>query len=485
MSRKEGETHAEYKIRMIDSISPSFCAAKWYNATIWLGHGQTASCHHPPGHWVTLGELRSNYTAIHNTKHKKATRKMMLEGKRPKECEYCWKIEDIGRGDISDRVYKTEIFSDEDIIKASEMDWDENVKLRTLEVSFDRLCNFACSYCNPAFSTTWVKDIKTYGPYKNIISDGRGHYNDDAHYASGFENKKVNPYVDAFWKWWDEGLSDHLQEIRITGGEPLLSPGTWKLFDWFKENQNSKLRFAVNSNLCPSDKLMDKLITNLKYVKNSEIYTSCESIGKHAEYIRDGLDYNKWKSNMHRLLKDSNVNKIHIMMTINSLCLSSITEFMDDVINEFKKKYDKPVLWTLNILRFPSFQSPAILPVDLKLKVKDKLSKWLEVKKENDKEFLSDMEIDQVQRLIDYLETVTQPHRNTAEEPKLFNDFKVYYYQYDKRRKKNFLETFPKEFIDFYNSIDVELPKDILNKNIKPSKLSEGDPANIEDYDKE
>ena len=43
---QEGETLEQYKQRMIDPISESYCAAKWYNATIWLGHGQTASCHH-------------------------------------------------------------------------------------------------------------------------------------------------------------------------------------------------------------------------------------------------------------------------------------------------------------------------------------------------------------------------------------------------------------------------------------------------------
>ena len=50
MTRKvrEGETLHQFKERMIDSVSESYCAAKWYNATIWLGHGQTASCHHPP-----------------------------------------------------------------------------------------------------------------------------------------------------------------------------------------------------------------------------------------------------------------------------------------------------------------------------------------------------------------------------------------------------------------------------------------------------
>ena len=43
MGRRQGESHREYKARMIDSVSESFCGAKWYNATIWLGHGGTTS----------------------------------------------------------------------------------------------------------------------------------------------------------------------------------------------------------------------------------------------------------------------------------------------------------------------------------------------------------------------------------------------------------------------------------------------------------
>ena len=483
MTRKRDESYLDFKKRMMDPISETFCAAKWYNATIWLGHGQTTSCHHPPGHFIRKRELKDNPSAIHNTKHKKAVRKMMLEGKRPEECEYCWKIEDIGRHNISDRIYKSEIFTDDDINNIPKLKWDDDVNLRTLEVSFDRNCNFACSYCNPAFSTKWVADINKYGAYKNIISDGRGHYNDKAAYAKGYEGQPTNPYINAFWKWWNDGLSDVLEEIRVTGGEPILSKGTWDLFEWFKNNPESNIRYAINSNLCPvNNKLINKLIEHSHYVKNLDIYTSCESIGKHAEYIRDGLDYNRWKANLHRLLKDGNIRKIHMMMTINSLCLSSITDFMDELKNEFKAVYGgDSISWTLNILRFPSFQAPSILPLDLKIKYKNKLQQWLDNNKDNN--LIQIQEKDQLQRLIDYLETVSQPHKNTAEETKLFNDFKVYYYQYDNRRNKNFMETFPKEITDFYNSINAELPKDIFNKDIEPLKKSDGDPANIRDYD--
>ena len=495
MGRKQTEDFLEFKQRMIDPISETFCAAKWYNATIWLGHGQTTSCHHPPGHYIDPKELEANPSAIHNTQHKKLMRKMMQEGKRPNECEYCWKVEDIGRNNVSDRVYKTEIFTDADIQKAATMPWEEDVTLRTLEISFDRTCNFACSYCNPGFSTTWVKDIRTHGPYRNIQSDGRGHFIDDSPWAKPAADKEENnPYIQAFWKWWESDLQDNLQEIRITGGEPLMANSVWKLFDWFKNNpeKGKKLRFAMNSNLVPKKALLDKLIEMSQHVPDFEVYTSNESYGKHSEYIRDGLIYDQWKDNIHRLITEGNLKRLHVMMTINSLCLSSITEFMDDML-DLKRTYgyQYPTM-TLNLLRFPSFQSPAILPIHIKEFYKKKLENWLadivskEEQDQNGRLLFTHMERAHVQRLIDYLDVIKTPHMNTSEEAKLWNDFKNFYLQYDVRRGKDFRETFPPIFVDFINSVDVPVPtkEEILGKNYREDtglKERAGNPATAEE----
>jgi hypothetical protein len=146
----------EYKKQILDTKSASFCGAKWYNATIWLGSGMTTSCHHPLPHKIDLEEIKTNPSAIHNTVQKKEQRRQMQCGERPAGCEYCWKIEDIGRDAISDRVYKSKIFSNESLDKAFKNDYRDDVNLKTLEIAFDRTCQFACTYCNPAFSTTWA-----------------------------------------------------------------------------------------------------------------------------------------------------------------------------------------------------------------------------------------------------------------------------------------------------------------------------------------
>jgi hypothetical protein len=479
MAKKDyRESFADYKIRVIDSKSESFCAAKWLNATIWLGNGQTTSCHHPLGHAIDASELDKNPTAIHNTQHKKLMRKMMQEGTRPQECEYCWKIEDIGRHNISDRVYKTVIFHDEDVNAAAESDWQSNTMLKTLEISFDRTCNFACSYCNPSFSTTWVKDIKKFGPYRNINGDARSHFINAADHAKPIPDGE-NPYINAFWKWWEapNGLADNLEEIRITGGEPLMAPGVWKLFDWFKANprradpssrpNGEVLRYAVNSNLVPKDELMDKLIEYSHFVPHLEIYTSNESMGKHSEYIRDGMDSIKWFHNLHRLHTEGNVKQTHIMMTINSLCLASLVEFMDAIL-EFKRRHNSvyPTM-SVNILRFPTFQSCAMLPTSIRQQYKEKIQTWLSAQiaeneliqgTGNGREILNQMERDQIQRLVDYLDVIKTPHKNVTDIGQQHLDFKNFYSQYDVRRGKNFLTTFPPEFVDFFNSINTLVP---------------------------
>jgi len=381
---------------------------------------------------------------------------MMLTGKRPAECSYCWKIEDIGKNDISDRVYKSLIYSDEDIKKLKDMPYDENVNLKTVEVSFDRICNFACSYCNTGYSTTWAKDINKNGPYQKFKTSSAGVYHSDGSWSeNNIRADKSNPYVDAFFNWWSE-LSKSLQEIRITGGEPLHSPNFWKFVDIMKLYPSEQLRLAVNSNLGLTKQQLDKLITMTHELKINEfdLYTSNESYGDHANYIRDGINYDTWRSNMIAFIENAKFRSLTIMMTINSLCLFSITDFLDDIL-KLKAKYGahRPNV-DLNILRWPAFMSPLALPDDVKIKLCNKLKEWYLINKYNS--LLSDHEKSQIERLLDYIESVEVGHNATELDKELmYHDFKSFYTQYDKRRKKDLKKIFP-ELSEWYDSIIID-----------------------------
>jgi organic radical activating enzyme len=449
MPRINNETDLEYKHRVIDIKSESFCGAKWYNATIWLGSGMTTSCHHPLPHKVSVEEVEANPKALHNTPKKKEERAQMQQGKRPSGCEYCWKIEDIGRDNISDRVYKTVIYKDEELDDAYRLNPSADVDLRTLEIAFDRTCNFGCSYCNPAFSSTWVKDIDVHGPYTNLTSDGRNHFTHNHGSSQLYKFGQSNPYVEAFFKWWESDLHKTLLELRLTGGEPLMSGETFKLLDWFKNN-DTDMRFALNSNLGAKDELIDRMIDASQNIKHFHLYTSNEAMGTQAEYIRDGLVWDDWANNVEKVLTNGRIEGFHMMCTINALCLDTLDQFLECILN-WKREYGKDYpTFTLNILRFPSFQSPLVLPDELRTQYKFRLQAWLDANT-ND-ECLHDMERDQLQRLIDYLDIVKTPHMGAAEQSVLQQDFKKFYTQYDQRRGKNFTNTFP-ALAEWYNGL--------------------------------
>jgi hypothetical protein len=443
----------EFRQQVLDPKSASFCAAKWYNATIWLGSGMTTSCHHPPAHAIDVEAIKTRPSAIHNTDQKKADRAQMQLGERPPGCEYCWKIEDMGVDAVSDRVYKSKIYPIQALDEAYNTPPHKDVNLRTLEIAFDRTCQFACSYCNPAFSSTWVRDIKNNGAYTNLISDGRNHFTHAHDSAQLYRFGEVNPYVEAFFKWWETDLHRTLQELRITGGEPLMSGETWKLIDWFKNNQGcSQTRLAINSNLGMDRLRLLEFVVKTQDIPHLEIYTSNEAHGAQAEYIRDGLDYDLWMHNVQELLEHKHMRAVHVMCTINALCLDSLDVFLDQLVR-LKQVYGRDrVNFTLNILRFPSFQSALVLPEYLKLYYRNRLIDWMI--RHRDQDYLHEHEINHVNRLVNYLDQVQTPHSEAFEHPKLLNDFKQFYTQYDQRRNKNFQNTF-KNLTSWYDAIQI------------------------------
>ena len=149
----------------LNDISPSFCLAKWLQHTLYLQNGMNHSCHHPPTHKIPLEEVTHNHAALHNTRHKKQAMKQMLDGERPSECDYCWRVEDMGDQYFSDRIYKSNTsWSKPYIFDVLEKGTDD-INPTYLEISFSNVCNLKCAYCSPDLSSKWYDEIKQHGAY--------------------------------------------------------------------------------------------------------------------------------------------------------------------------------------------------------------------------------------------------------------------------------------------------------------------------------
>ena len=446
----------------LDGVGCGFCLAKWTQVTMHLHNGMTHSCHHPSPHKIPLEEIKRNPTALHNTSFKKEKRREMLNGKKPDECNYCWNVEKSSNS-FSDRVFKSsEEWSLPHLEEIKGLDWRANYNPKYVEVSFSNTCNFKCSYCSPMFSSKWMEEIEKNGPYPTSTN-----FNDLTWVRQTnqlpYKHSDDNPYVKSFWEWWPSLYHD-LHTFRITGGEPLLSKDTWKILDFIEttDTPNEKLNISINTNLGVPKNLIVKFVEQVKKIINegrvSEfiIFTSCESHGKQAEYIRNGLDYELFLENVEYILSELPKVTINVMATFNALSVFGYGQLLDKIF-ELKQKYqNNERYWTSAIqidtsyLRWPEHLSVKILEDEHKeliLEAAKKAFYYSTPEFNRDNFGFSDIEVQKLKRLYDY--AISEDNFNVTLNRK---DFVSFVDEHDKRRGTNFLETFP-QLENLYNHV--------------------------------
>jgi len=430
-----------YKKMNMDPISESWCGAKWFEGTIWLYQGVTASCHHNPFHKIELDE--NDPSSLQNTPQKIKEREAMFRGEQPKGCNYCWSVE--SNGGTSDRIIKTQAIPEYRLIE-----WHAKKKPLVeipymIEIAFERTCNLACAYCGPSFSSKWATDIRNNGPYIDIKTDSR--YSSDNDSDIIYEKTEKNPYVEAFFKWWPD-LESKIIWLRITGGEPLVSPSFWRFLDIINQRNSFKGMISINSNLINFKGELDRLITQTKNF-NIKLHTSIESSFQEAEYVRDGFDREIWLKNVKTLLDTTNWT-INFTTSVSNLTVYTFIDYLN-LMADFKKQYgSKRIEIGCNFVHYPIFMRVQILPKQDRLELSNQIEYW----RQENKNILHIAEDEHLQRFANIMknsETMIPETYVTIENA--FNDLKTFVQQYDYRRKKDFRKSLHPKFIEWYEKL--------------------------------
>ena len=518
--------------QLLDSKGCGFCVAKWSQVTMHLGTGLTHSCHHPTPHKIDLEELKKNPGALHNTSVKKKARKQMLNGERPAECDYCWRIEDnakeTGSETYSDRVYKSldswSIGEHDKIINLTGE--EDDIYPTYLEVSFSNVCNFKCSYCNPSFSSKWVQEIKNHGWY--TLPEEGYNFTDNVQ----IPESEDNPYTDAFWKWFPKA-KEHLHTLRITGGEPLMSKHTFKLLEEIRDNPTPDMELSINTNgNAPAKnwkRFLDIItdICNQDKVKKFTLFISCEGWGERSEYSRDGMDFDEFRKNVEAFLRSTHNTRLVFMSAFNLFAVSNFMPFLHYTL-QLKKEFNfngllhwmeettngqstnllKKLNWELDgilneslddrpvrsmterknlarknpnervgidiaYVRYPDFLDVGTvateeLVIDYLIPALDFMYRNNENTDWTKFQGFTDQETAKLKRIVEGL--AFQLHRNDQEWTNKVQLSRARFYsfvnEYDKRRDKNFLKTFP-EMQNFY---------DVCKEAHDPHTDSDGNP---------
>lgn len=299
----------------------------------------------------------------------------MFKGERHSDCSSCWQIEDKGatslRGSYQNFVSFAESRGMMDEFAGKSMDQiSQEVSIDSeilqshkpfmLEVSLGNTCDLKCMYCNHVYSSQWatekLKDktisIET---YKAVMKEP--------------EQK----FVDLFWKWVDTEAKHSLDRIGIIGGEPLITPEYYdfidKLFEVYSDVPGNDTTIWIVTNLNTPDAYYNKFINSLPKLTEKfklEILISMESTGEQAEYIRHGLDWDRFNNNVNRLFtatKDLDRVTVAFLPSITALAVPRFKNFLEWVY-ELSIRTGKPSMLKQNIVTSPAAHTPFLLPND-------------------------------------------------------------------------------------------------------------------------
>jgi len=441
------QQHAETALEWLQTISPSFCLAKYFQSTIHLTTGKTSSCYHNPLHEIDSKLIAKDPRFLHNTVQKIKEREQMLQGIKPSGCSYCWKMED--QGNTSDRAYRSgEPWAWENRRATSAM-----VLPTYLEVNFNSVCNLRCSYCSPEFSTSWMSEIQSRGGYQLSKTT----HNDPNSFERGKNlpilHREQNPYRDAFWKWWPD-LYPALKHFRMTGGEPALDPNTYKVFDWILDNPKPDLHIGVTSNFSFEPNVFEKYLDYCKRLCEDEKiehfmqFISVDTFGEHAEYARHGLYFDRLLEYTNRFLTEiPGRNSVSFISTMNIFTPARFHKLLATIYGlrqNHSTSYQR-VWFDTPVLRQPSFLSMANLPDEYAWFLETNSLNWMKSLSGSDLNDFRDFEIERLQRAINWMRSQDSTERNLV-------DFGLFIREHDSRRGTNFVETFP-EMKEFWGDI--------------------------------
>lgn len=439
----------------LDTVSPSFCLAKWLQVTLHLQNGFNHSCHHPISRQASADEVAQDPSALHNTSFKKEMRELMLKGERPQECHFCWEVEDAPGGHFSDRILKSSTdWAEPELERVAGLDSSQNVNPTYLEVSFGNECNFRCVYCDPTVSSSIWNAYEKHGHYVGRTSLIQ--YRAEGRAPLKSEN---NPYVRAFWEWFP-ALAPNLKVFRITGGEPLLNPNTYRMLDFLEQYPQPNLQLCINSNFGVPERQFQTFIERIKAltfagkIRDFIIYTSADTHGTHAEYLRVGLDYSLWLERVRRFLGELPW-RIVVMVTFSALSVPRFSRLLDDVQtanHDFPREKKRPKRVTLDVAHLwtPEYLSPWTLDESWL----HEITKLADLMGERNRRHVgpdgfSDHEINKMRRLADWAGATAQhSSKDVAHYRALFFLFTE---QFEEREGKKFLEVFP-EMESYYET---------------------------------
>tara|TARA_B100000959_G_scaffold267901_1_gene311946 strand:- start:3345 stop:5186 length:1842 start_codon:yes stop_codon:yes gene_type:complete len=246
-----------------------------------------------------------------------------------------------------------------------------NLSFQYLELTTGRYCNSNCRSCSSNLSTGWEKEDKIlHGLYYDRGNDSG---------LPAMLKLDFNPQE-----------FENVSIIKMTGGEPMISPEFIPFLDNVIKSNNSKnivLEIYTNCTWYPKE----KIISRLKHFKVLNLFLSIDAYGSLNDYVRGPFKWDVVEKNMHKWLDLTKYHEnfiINLKPTISLYNILHLPKMIEEWINICSlysdsgfltlTDYEEKVRWqpqeqrssyTYNpgkfvptALQTPDYLSPSLLP---------------------------------------------------------------------------------------------------------------------------
>ena len=264
--------------------NPYFCPMPW-TGMMYNFDGQVKNCIRSAGPLGNIKDQSIEQLLVDGNK----PRQQQIVNQQPVEtCHTCYDLERGKKGfdHISDRVFYIRE------LKTVPTDTYQpgNFDLQTIDVRWTNLCNFACVYCGPEFSSRWSQELKVLHdvPTETQLNDFKNYIYDHA---------------------------GKLKHVYLAGGEPLLMKENITLL----EKLHPDVNIRINTNLSKVDTRVFEAICEFP---NVHWTVSVETQAEEFEYIRHGGSWTDFLDNLSiikQLGHKISFNMLHFLLNYNSI----------------------------------------------------------------------------------------------------------------------------------------------------------------------
>ena len=355
------------------TINSAFCIFPWMHISTTPSGTLRVCCHSDnsknkilksDGSPYKIYDQESLKEAWHSPVYKKIRREM-LKGVRPEMCAPCFREESACSKSARMRANQKYMF-----------DWEASetppFNIKYIDLRLGNKCNLRCRMCSPYASSSLFREweeLSKQNVSRFILPVPLG--------AEKKEFKKLT---------WPEKMDfsellsvmKYVEEIYLTGGEPLLIQEQYHLLDQIiSKGFASNIILKYNTNMTKYD---SQILQLWKHFKEVRLFISIDGFGKLNDYIRYPSQWKKIEANLKEI---ASINETLSNITFRIDCtvqMYNVTAMTDLLLWIKQQNFNS----YFNILDYPKFLNIRVLPDKLKQKAKENLllfSKSFPVKK--------------------------------------------------------------------------------------------------------